>query len=98
MYHNHRVALLVDSNERTILKNFFKMMDSSDTESLGPKTKIDKSHFERLKNLILIHIDIGQGTPGTNSRKPFSSHITITILSNHHESSFRFDHLKFSSQ
>ena len=61
MYHNHRVALLVDSNERTILKNFFKMMDSSDTESLGPKTKIDKSHFERLKNLILIHIDIAPG-------------------------------------
>ena len=77
MYHNHRVALLVDSNERTILKNFFKMMDSSDTESLGPKTKIDKSHFERLKNLILIHIDIGQGTPGTNSRKPLAN-LTVT--------------------
>ena len=61
MYHEHRIALLVDSNERTILKNFFKMMDSSDTESLGPKTKIDKSHFERLKNLILIHIDIAPG-------------------------------------
>ena len=77
MYHNHRVALLVDSNERTILKNFYKMMDSSDTESSGPKTKIDKSHFERLKNLILIHIDIGQGTPGTNSRKPLAN-LTVT--------------------
>ena len=77
MYHEHRIALLVDSNERTILKNFYKMMDSSDTESLGPKTKIDKSHFERLKNLILIHIDIGQGTPGTNSWKPFAN-LTVT--------------------
>ena len=77
MYHEHRIALLVDTNERAYLKNFYKMMDSSDTESLGPKTKIDKSHFERLKNLILIHIDIGQGTPGTNSRKPLAN-LTVT--------------------
>ena len=63
MYHEHRIALLVDTNERAYLKNFYKMMDTekSDTESLGPKTKIDKSHFERLKNLILIHIDIAPG-------------------------------------
>ena len=68
MYQNHRVALLVDSNERTILKNFYKLMEFSvaATNTKTPKTKIDKSHFERLKKLILIHIDIGSGTPGIN--------------------------------
>ena len=58
MYHNHRVALLVDSNERTILKNFYELMKFS--------VGIDNPHFKRLKKLILIHIDIGAGTPGKN--------------------------------
>ena len=59
MYLNHRLALLVDSKERGYLKNFYQMMKSTTDDS---EAKIDKSHFERLKKLILIHIDIAPGT------------------------------------
>ena len=62
MYLNHRLALLVDSKERAYLKNFYQMMKSTTEDS---ETKIDKSHFERLKKLILIHIDIAPGTNWT---------------------------------
>ena len=48
--------MLVDSNERRYLKNFYKMMTPKDDS-----TESEKSHFERLGNLILIHINIGQG-------------------------------------
>ena len=49
--------MLVDSNERRYLKNFYKMMMPNDD-----LTADQKLHFERLGNLILIHINIAQGS------------------------------------
>ena len=50
--------MLVDSTERAYLKNFHKMLKNAKSGSVVAQTEVDKSHFERLENLILIHIDI----------------------------------------
>ena len=57
MYHNYRVALLVDSKERAYLKNFHEMLKNA-KHGTGGQTVVDESHLERLENSILIHIDI----------------------------------------
>ena len=66
IYQNHQIAMLVDSEERRSLKNFYKMMkptaDSPDEH---------KSHFNRLGNLILIHINIAQD--GSNSLQQYEA-------------------------
>ena len=56
IYQNHQIAMLVDSEERRSLKNFYKMMKPTDDSA-----EEHKLHFNRLGNLILIHINIGQG-------------------------------------
>lgn len=60
IYQNHRIAILVDSQERRYLKNFYNMM-----APMKDYTEIEKVHYERLGNLILIHINIA---PGANQQ------------------------------
>ena len=53
--------MLVDSDERRALKNFYKMMMPVVNSQTDKKLHEDqKLHFERLGNLILIHINIAQ--------------------------------------
>ena len=48
----------MDSTERAYLHNFHKMLRDATRGDVVAQTEVDKSHFERLENLILIHIDI----------------------------------------
>ena len=53
--------MLVDSDERRALKNFYKMMMPVVNSQTDNKLLEDqKLHFERLGNLILIHINIAE--------------------------------------
>lgn len=52
--------MLVDSEERRALKNFYKMMMPTENSTDKKLQEDQKLHFERLGNLILIHINIAQ--------------------------------------
>ena len=52
--------MLVDSDERRALKNFYKMMMPAVNSAEQKLHEDQKLHFERLGNLILIHINIAQ--------------------------------------
>ena len=66
IYQNHQIAMLVDSEERRSLKNFYKMMIPT-----GESPDEHKLHFNRLGNLILIHINIAQD--GSNSLQQYEA-------------------------
>ena len=57
--------MLVESQERRTLQNFYKMMKPTASLTNVKILEDQKLHFERLGNLILIHIDIAQSGSGS---------------------------------
>lgn len=61
IYQNHRIAMLVENEERRILNNFYKIMEPKNPKCTTKKCKAHNAIFAKLKELVLIHVDLNAG-------------------------------------